>query len=484
MVYPGCSSSLYIFPIPSVKSSGSKLAVLAAFVAIIVFVALALKATNLRPTTPDTSTVHSAAPRRFPLPFAPDAQVDLDKGVVEGMDNGNLKGTVTPLGVNSKGITVYLVRQPHENARGDTQKQNIIYIWDVQSTVQNVPINSVLNNALGKDGKDISAFMYKYSPDAVQEIAGVGHPFGEQWILTNFAWTPKYANEDVVQGQNWGHNFATAHGLTWNSTDGASTLHFSGPSLWVAVVNETDVSDTRVNFDPGAKCGNAWMETGETCDDGNIAPGDGCSASCTPETGWTCTNNPSVCTSNGPVISDVSATPSDTSAVITWTTDLGASSQVEYGTTTSYGSTTTNDTNPVTSHSVTIASGLAAMTTYHYRVKSTASGTTTTSPDATFTTATIIPPPMITNVTCTPSDTTALITWDTDKMSDSQVEYGPTAAYGSTTTVDPATVASHSVTVSGLSASTTYHYRAKSTADGKTGTSSDATCATLPPIPF
>ena len=35
-------------------------------------------------------------------------------------------------------------------------------------------------------------------------------------------------------------------------------------------------------------CGNSVQETGETCDDGNGAGGDGCSATCTMERGWKC----------------------------------------------------------------------------------------------------------------------------------------------------------------------------------------------------
>ena len=53
-----------------------------------------------------------------------------------------------------------------------------------------------------------------------------------------------------------------------------------------------------------------------------------------------------------PVISAVSASDiTATSAVVTWTTDEVATSQVEYGVTTSYGSTTALDENKVTSHS-------------------------------------------------------------------------------------------------------------------------------------
>jgi len=88
-----------------------------------------------------------------------------------------------------------------------------------------------------------------------------------------------------------------------------------------------------------------------------------------------------------PTISAVSAgSISQTSAVITWTTNEAADSQVAYGLTTSYGSTTTLDTTKVTAHSVSVT-GLTANTTYHFQVKSKdAAGNLATSADATFTT--------------------------------------------------------------------------------------------------
>lgn len=45
-----------------------------------------------------------------------------------------------------------------------------------------------------------------------------------------------------------------------------------------------------------------------------------------------------------PAISEIASSPSQTTATITWTTDESADSQVEYGTTSSYGMTTTLDT--------------------------------------------------------------------------------------------------------------------------------------------
>ena len=85
-----------------------------------------------------------------------------------------------------------------------------------------------------------------------------------------------------------------------------------------------------------------------------------------------------------PVISNVQATGITASAAtITWITDEASNSVVEYGLTTSYGSTASNATN-VTSHTIPLA-GLSGNTLYHYRVKSTdAAGNTATSVDHSF----------------------------------------------------------------------------------------------------
>jgi hypothetical protein len=64
------------------------------------------------------------------------------------------------------------------------------------------------------------------------------------------------------------------------------------------------------------------------------------------------------------------ASPTTTTAQIVWTTNVAANSQVDYGTSTSYGSTTPVDSTMVTNHQITL-SGLAAGTTYYYQVSST-----------------------------------------------------------------------------------------------------------------
>jgi hypothetical protein len=89
-----------------------------------------------------------------------------------------------------------------------------------------------------------------------------------------------------------------------------------------------------------------------------------------------------------PVISGVAASNvSYVGATITWTTNVSSDSQVEYGRTTAYGSSTTQNLSLVTSHSQAL-SGLAPVTVYHYRVKSRdAAGILATSADGTFMTA-------------------------------------------------------------------------------------------------
>ena len=140
----------------------------------------------------------------------------------------------------------------------------------------------------------------------------------------------------------------------------------------------------------------------------------------------------------------------------------------------------------MTSHSAAL-SGLTDSTTYHYRVKSKdASGNLSVSSDSTFTTLDATPP-IVSGVTVASiGGTSASIQWTTNESSDSQVEYGLTASYGSATPLNATLVTSHQVSLGGLSGSTTYHYRVKSKdAAGNLAASGDSTFTTLditPPV--
>lgn len=89
-----------------------------------------------------------------------------------------------------------------------------------------------------------------------------------------------------------------------------------------------------------------------------------------------------------PLISELSASAvSSDGAVILWTTNERADSQVEYGTTPEYGASSPPNASLVVSRAVAL-SGLAPATLYHYRVKSRdAAGVLSVSGDAVFTTA-------------------------------------------------------------------------------------------------
>jgi hypothetical protein len=191
-------------------------------------------------------------------------------------------------------------------------------------------------------------------------------------------------------------------------------------------------------------------------------------------------------TSTAPTISAVTATSvTPTSETITWTTDQASTSQVHYGTTTSYGSSSTLNSTLTTSHSVTLT-GLTAGTAYDFDVVSAnSSSQSTTSGNSTFTTSAV--PPVISNVVATPvTPTSETITWSTDQASTSQVSFGTTTSYGFQSALNSTLTTTHSVTIStNLAAGTTYDFDVASTnAQNATGTSSNSTFTTqtAPPI--
>lgn len=186
-----------------------------------------------------------------------------------------------------------------------------------------------------------------------------------------------------------------------------------------------------------------------------------------------------------PTISGLTVSSVTTSsATIAWATSVATTSQVEYGTTTAYGSLTPLNTALVTSHSQSL-SGLNAGTLYHYRVRSKLSdGTEAISSDATFTTAaatqTDTTPPTITGVSASATSNSVFITWTTNEASDSQVEYGTSTGYGLVSPLNATRVTSHSVTITGLNPSTAYNYRVRSKdASGNTAVSANLTFSTF-----
>jgi hypothetical protein len=159
-------------------------------------------------------------------------------------------------------------------------------------------------------------------------------------------------------------------------------------------------------------------------------------------------------TADPPVISSVAATDiTPTTATITWSTDVASDSWVWYGLTSGYGSLSSIDGTLVTSHSMPLT-GLSPSTGYHFAVLSSGGYLD----DFVFTTSDLAVE--ISSVTAASiADTSATITRTTDIASSSQVHYGRTSAYGSSTSVDTDPVTSHSVNLTGLTAGALYHFQ-------------------------
>jgi cysteine-rich repeat protein/YVTN family beta-propeller protein len=78
-------------------------------------------------------------------------------------------------------------------------------------------------------------------------------------------------------------------------------IAFSATNAYVANYGSDSVSvvSTQTNLaltQCTAVCGNNEVGDSEECDDGNTTGGDGCSSTCTVESSWSCTGDPSVCT--------------------------------------------------------------------------------------------------------------------------------------------------------------------------------------------
>jgi Purple acid Phosphatase, N-terminal domain/IPT/TIG domain/Fibronectin type III domain len=102
------------------------------------------------------------------------------------------------------------------------------------------------------------------------------------------------------------------------------------------------------------------------------------------------------------------------SAAVTWLTNKPADSQVEFGTTTAYGTVTTLDSTLLTSHSQTLTN-LQPATTYNFRVRSKdEGGSTLLSTNFSFTTkspADTTPPSDVTQFTAIPGNSQASLSW-------------------------------------------------------------------------
>lgn len=181
--------------------------------------------------------------------------------------------------------------------------------------------------------------------------------------------------------------------------------------------------------------------------------------------------------------------PTENSVVVVWTTNALANSKVTFGIDEST-YTKTVDVELTLDHLITIT-GLLPETTYTYCVYSEdAAKNIAESCGHSFTTTSGVmqdeTPPHISNIQTTHINATwAKITWETNEVASSMVEYGETAEYGNTANGDDALSINHEVILTNLTQNTTYHFRARSTdGSGNSTTSGDMefTTTNLPNI--
>jgi len=130
------------------------------------------------------------------------------------------------------------------------------------------------------------------------------------------------------------------------------------------------------------------------------------------------------------------------------------------------------------SHTATVTGLVGGLYNYYVRCQDTTGNTNTTDYNISFTIVDTAPP-VQSSIASSSSYTTATITWTTDEVTDTQINYGTTTAYTATTTLASSLVTSHSQTISELKTGTTYHYRVRSTDNaGNLTVSSDQTFTT------
>ncbi len=123
-----------------------------------------------------------------------------------------------------------------------------------------------------------------------------------KFFLCFFILTCGFLVVNEVRADTCSHDMCTAGAaLTEGCDDYGCTPTLCAIDSWCCTNSWDSACINEVYFYCGltlctAVCGNSSVETGEGCDDGNTSDGDGCSSTCSQESGYSCSGDPSVCT--------------------------------------------------------------------------------------------------------------------------------------------------------------------------------------------
>ena len=220
-----------------------------------------------------------------------------------------------------------------------------------------------------------------------------------------------------------------------------------------------------------------YLDVEYACDDGAQCPVAGSQVSVT-----TLPNPPTVVTG---AASSVAQTTATLNATVNPNGGAVSTCQFQWGTTTSYGNTTSCAQAPGSGTSaVPVAANLTSLnpnTTYHYRIVATNPGGTSDGTDETFT-ALPNPPTVVTGAASSVSQTTATLNATVNPnggtVSTCELQWGTTTSYGNTTSCAQAagsgtSPVAVSARLTGLTPNTIYHYRIVATNPGGTSDGAD-----------
>lgn len=350
-------------------------------------------------------------------------------------------------------------------------------------TDNTVTVSSMVNNSSGVGQHTVAlvglapntTYYFQVRSDNVDGVSTTAPTSGNGYIFR----TPNGTTISGVANTEVSNNRAI---ITWNTADNSTSYVVYSTSSNFAYSITTGTADSVTSHSVSATGLSAATQyyyyvasnyNTVTTSDKNIINGE------TEYYRFTTTND-----SAAPSVTSISATALTSTANISWTTSEAANSQITYGTSSNYGTTTTLDATYTVQHLVSLAD-LSSNTTYHYKIYSSdANGNLgQSSGDRTFTTASVsdTTAPTISNVaTSSISLTAATISWTTSEDTNYLVDYGTSGSYGSVAgDASDYTTSSHSVTLSSLSGNTLYYFRVRSQdASGNTVTSSQSTFTT------
>lgn len=148
-------------------------------------------------------------------------------------------------------------------------------------------------------------------------------------------------------------------------------------------------------------------------------------------------------------------------ATVSWTTDIPATSLVDFGTSTAYGTTVGDDGDLVTNHSV-VLTGLFPLTTHYFQVRSADGGGDESINDngGSGHTVTTSAAPVISDVRLTyVDDNQAIVTFKTDIAAYPYVGYGLTDQLGSLVGDEENFGVNHTITIYGLTPGRQYYFK-------------------------